>query len=437
MISPARELTYKLLTRIESQHLFSDDALNSEDMGWLDARDRRLTTEIVYGTLRWQALLDYLLAKSSSRAWQEVAPGARILLRMSLYQMWHMDRIPDHALVNDAVELAKRELGKGIDRYLNGILRHLTRSRPWKEDAFLSEAPPSVQVSLPLWLWDRWVERYGANCAKAFASSLNVPPQAAVRFIEGPWRCDQLPFEAVPSDLVPDAYVRGTSLGGHEDGEQDESAFFQFQDEASQLIPHLLGSAGSGWRIWDACAAPGGKSAILSRICGKTGHLVASDLRGERVSRLVKTLKRSGALKADVVIADASRPSPFRDCFDAVLADVPCSGLGTLRRNPEIKWRFQPEKLAFLQQIQQQILHSVSESVRVGGSLLYSTCSTEPEENEQVIESFLNTHSGFDLKRPVRPHGIENWTGQDQMVRTFPSARQWDGFFAALLVRRG
>jgi 16S rRNA (cytosine967-C5)-methyltransferase len=435
MISPARKLSYKILARIESGYLFSDDALNSEDADRLEARDRRLTTEIVYGTLRWQALLDYVLEKSSARPWHEVSPRARILLRMSLYQMWQMDRIPDHALVNDSVELAKRQLGKGIDRYLNGILRHLARTRPWKEDSFLSKAPLWVQVSLPQWLWDRWVDRYDARSAKAFALSLNVPPQTAMRFTEGTRRYELPPLGAVPSDLVPDAYIRCNDLCGRETGEQDESALVQFQDEASQLIPHLLGPAGSGWRIWDACAAPGGKSAILTWICGENGYLIASDLRKQRVSRLVETLKRSCALKADVIIADASLPAPFRDCFDAVLADVPCSGLGTLRRNPEIKWRFQPERLTSLQQIQKRILRKVSETVRVGGRLLYSTCSTEPEENEQVIESFLDTHSGFDLIRPVYPRGIENWTCQDRMVRTFPGTRLWDGFFAALLVR--
>jgi 16S rRNA (cytosine967-C5)-methyltransferase len=155
MISPARSLSFNLLNRIESQRLFSDDALNSEDMAQLDVRDRHLTTEIVYGTLRWQAALDAILRSLSSRTWEEVAPGAQILLRMSLYQLWHMDRMPDYALVHDAVELAKRELGKGIDRYLNGILRRLTRTRPWKEDDFLRKAPAWMRVSLPKWLWER------------------------------------------------------------------------------------------------------------------------------------------------------------------------------------------------------------------------------------------------------------------------------------------
>jgi 16S rRNA (cytosine967-C5)-methyltransferase len=436
MISPARRLCYRILHRIESHHLFSDDALNSDEMERLDVRDRHLTTEIVYGTLRWQALLDYILAKSSSRSWPNVAPGAKILLRMSLYQMWGMDRIPHHALVNDAVELAKQELGNGIDRYLNGVLRNLARTSPWKKDEFLRDTPEWIQVSLPQWLWDRWVERYGKETVKEYAFSLNTPPQICAHWIEAAGTYKQPPMNAVPSDLVPDAYIQKTAVLEGEQIAKNSSIGFHFQDEASQLIPHLLGQGATGLRIWDACAAPGGKASILCKIFGKSGRVIASDVRADRIPLLAETIKNTGVFNADVLIADACQSAPFRACFDAVLADVPCSGLGTLRRNPEKKWRFHSGRLASLQRTQKQILHKVSETVRSGGHLLYSTCSTEPEENEEVIEDFLNTHPGFCIERPTYPPGIETWTGSDSMVRTFPGPRLWDGFFAALLMRR-
>jgi 16S rRNA (cytosine967-C5)-methyltransferase len=434
MISPARLLSFKLLSRIESRRLFSDDALNSDDMAQLDVRDRHLTTEIVYGTLRWQATLDHILATLSSRPWEEVSPGAKILLRMSLYQLWQMDRMPDYALVNDAVELAKRELGKGIDRYLNGILRCLTRTRPWKKDGFLRDAPMWVRVSLPKWLWDRWAQRFGEKAAEDFALSLNRPPQAAYR-LNIVLATERLPSNIVRSDLVPDAYIRTIKDCDAEDEREDINSF-PSQDEASQLIPHLMGNDIRGWKIWDACAAPGGKAAILAKLSGESGHLIASDVRWDRISRLVQLFKSTGALNANLIVADACGPAPFHSSFDAALADAPCSGLGTLRRNPEIKWHFKPEEFRLLQKTQKQLLHYVSENVRVGGRLLFSTCSTEPEENEQVVKSFLDTHTDFALDRPVNPPGIEKWIGKDNMVRTFPSTRLWDGFFAALLVRR-
>jgi 16S rRNA (cytosine967-C5)-methyltransferase len=428
MISPARRVSYFVLSRIESGNLFSDDALNSEGVAHLDVRDRHLVTEIVYGCLRWQVTLDYVLAKYSSRPWANVIPGLKILLRMSLYQLWHMDRIPDHALVNDAVELAKRELGKGTERFLNGLLRNLTRSRPWRDAEFVSKAPLWLQVSLPKWLWERWVRRYGEQSAREFALSLNKPPQPALRY-SGSADARSVPAGIEPSELVPGAFIRRG-----DQGPETESRVLHYQDEASQLIPHLLGPI-SGIRVWDACAAPGGKTAILCTNCGDAGLVIASDLRFGRASGMIGFLNEAGCSRARVIVADAARPAPFRICFDAGLADVPCSGLGTLRRNPEIKWRFRPETFPQLWQRQLAILQEVSRAIRTGGRLLYSTCSTEPEENERVVESFLAGNPGFGLQQPVSPPGIERWTGPDKFVRTYPSLRGWDGFFAALLVR--
>jgi 16S rRNA (cytosine967-C5)-methyltransferase len=244
---------------------------------------------------------------------------------------------------------------------------------------------------------------------------------------------EPLPPGVTGSDLVPGACFLASpdaAWGGA------GNRFYEFQDEASQLIPHLLGPT-VGWKIWDACAAPGGKYAILRRKCGKNGHVIGSDLRMERVLRMIRFSEKGGGAKGQVLAADARESPPFHTGFDAVLADVPCSGLGTLRRNPEIKWHFRPDRLPLLQKTQKRILQSVSAAVRKGGYLLYSTCSTEPEENEQVIERFLNENPAFSLERPRHPRGIEPWTGPDRMVRTFPGSRPWDGFFAALLKRRG
>ncbi|MBN1566762.1 MAG: 16S rRNA (cytosine(967)-C(5))-methyltransferase RsmB [Acidobacteria bacterium] len=434
MISPARALCYKILKNVELRRAFSDEALNSDAMRQLEIRDRHLTTEIVYGTLRWQASLDYILSGVCSRPWSAVEPGARILLRMSLYQMWRMDRIPTYALVNDAVDLAKIDLGKGIDGFVNGICRKLVRTHPWKKKTILQQAPDSVRASLPEWLWKRWSARFGKKAAMEYALSLNSLPQQALRLAAGCLGPERLGFPVKASEWVPGAYIATSAISGLKQDGSLESAEFQIQDEASQLIPHLLNPL-PGWKIWDACAAPGGKSAILSMLCGKTGYVVASDLKKMRIRRMRRLLKNGGTVNTHVLMADASRPAPFLKSFDAVLADVPCSGLGTMRRNPEIKWQFRPESFAGLQEVQRGILHNTAQMVRIGGRLLYSTCSTEPEENEQVIQSFLETHSGFRIMRPDFPPGIERWINRDQMVRTFPDNHLWDGFFAALLTR--
>jgi len=429
VISPARRISFDLLYKIDSGRVFSDNVLNSDIMYTVDVRDRHLITEIVYGTLRRKSLLDYILARASSKPWEDVETGTKVLLRMSLYQLWFMDRIPDHALVNDAVELSKVLLRGNIYRYLNGILRQLARTPPWKDESFLNETPKYIQVSLPKWLWNRWKQRYGEDTASEYAESLNNPPTHALR-MDKVTDVSRFPFTVHPSDIVPGAFI------GNKIKEEKYRNFYSnmsFQDEASQLIPHLFGDLRGGI-VWDACAAPGGKTAVLCENMSGSGRVVASDISRKRMGRLRDMLDRSRS-RAEILVADAKGPLPFRVGFDAVIADVPCSGLGTLRRNPEIKWRFRSSDLPRLQKNQLSIIESVSNNVRLGGRMIYSTCSTEPEENEAVVGAFLDMHHDFRIVRPSNPSGIDALLCKDCMVRTFPSTRRWDGLFAVLMMR--
>jgi 16S rRNA (cytosine967-C5)-methyltransferase len=429
LLSPARRLSFEILCQVEIFGVFSDKAINSAAMNGMEARDRHLITEIVFGTLRWQSWLDYILAGASSRPWKDVDPQVRILLRMSLYQMWRLTRIPNRALVFDAVEIAKRHMHRGIDSFVNGMLRRLGRDQPWNDPEALQKCPLWIRVSLPEWLWKRWSRRWGEEPARAFALSLNEPPGIAVRVDLSGRECDGEGLQA--SDLVPGAYFLWAG-GGKPISEAMTAG--GAQDEASQLIPHLLGDI-SGARIWDVCAAPGGKSAILGRMAGPAGRLVATDNRLQRLKHMKRTQELRDGAGIFLVAADVGESVPFRTCFDAVLADVPCSGLGTLRRNPEIKWRFNPGRLAQLNEKQSRILNAVAQGVRAGGKLLYSTCSTEPEENEQVIDNFLRNHADFRLDIPAYPPGIDSWIDGRGLLRTFPGTRPWDGFFAALMSR--
>lgn len=425
LIAPARIAAFELLCRIELQQAHSDDALNSETVGALEPRDRNLVTEIAYGTLRRRGWLDYILEDAVARAWEKVESKARILLRLSLYQMSHMDRVPDHAIIHDAVELAKLHLRPRAAGFVNGVLRNLGRQRPWLARDFHRDCPVWVRLSLPRWLWERWEARFGCDRACEFAQALNRQPQTAFRMqVQA-----DLHDGAQASDIVPGAYVL------QKDVQLQGDRALRFQDEASQLIPHLLGPI-EGCRVWDSCAAPGGKSAILMERIGPSGWLIASDLEPKRAWHLSENLKLCSSARVDILVADARMPFPFRGApFDVVVADVPCSGLGTLRRNPEIKWRFQPEWLAGLHQKQSRLLDAVAGAVRRGGKLLYSTCSTEPEENEQVVEEFLLACPEFRLQPPAGPPGVEAWLDEKGFFRSYPSARSWDSFFAALLVR--
>jgi 16S rRNA (cytosine967-C5)-methyltransferase len=421
MIASARRVSYDLLCSIEQRAVFSDFALNSAKIAELDSRDRNLVTEIVYGTLRWQGFLDHILCQASARPWQTIDARVKVLLRMSLYQIIHLHRVPHHALVDDAVELSKKDFHKGVSGFVNGILRHLIRQQPWSDERFDQECPPWTRVSLPQWLWDRWVARYGVEVTTDYALSLNQPPRTAYRLSAG-----DPPEWAQISNLVPGAVF------AKEGRDAPAGETLPIQDEASQLIPHLFGRV-SGWSIWDVCAAPGGKSAILSVLTEPHGFVVSSDFYFHRASRLQQALPTQKHRHGGTLVLDGVACPPFLKTFDAVLVDAPCSGLGTLRRNPEIKWRLQVEDLVRLAELQGKLLASAATAVRAGGYLLYSTCSTEAEENEDVIHAFLGRHPRFRLKEPEAPKGIEAWLKSDRMIRTFPSTRLWDGFFAALM----
>ncbi len=431
MIAPARRESYRILCEILVAGAHSDEALHSERLDRLERRDRNLITDIVYGTLRWLGRLDFVLQQQSSRSWDRIDEKLRILLRMSLYQIWSADRIPDYAVVNDAVELTKRSLGRGPASFANAMLRRLGRERPWEDHGFAGKCPPWVRVSLPEWLWSRWATRYGPEIAADFALSLNDVPRVCVRFTPD----DTPPISSMrglkASEVVRGAYV---CAPGEHFGARSGSPIFRIQDEASQLIPFLLEPI-EGLAIWDACAAPGGKTAILLELCGPKVTLVSCDLNWARIKRLKGNMSH-WSKKATLVLADAASSPPFIDnCFDVILTDVPCSGLGTLRRNPEIKWRLVPQRLLQFSRIQLDILASSASILRKGGRILYSTCSTEPEENEQVIGRFLNSHPNFRLERPSNPKGIHQWLDDSGMLRTFPGPRFWDGFFGALMVR--
>lgn len=421
MIALARVAAKEILQRVELQQEHSDDALHGAAMAGLEPRDRSLATEIVYGTLRWRIWLDYILEQTVARAWEEVDPRIKIILRLSLYQISRMDRVPDHAVIHDAVEMAKQQVRQAAGAFVNGVLRTLARRRPWKMRDFHRDCPEWIRVSLPRWLWERWAARFGTDHACEYALSLNRQPRLALR------ACQDIGGMRA-SELVPGAFFLD------EEKPAADAKGLRFQDEASQLIPFLLGAL-DGNIIWDACAAPGGKSAVLLEQCGPGGRVISSDLDWRRARRLRTVLANDAGNRFETLVADAGKPSPFRMQFDAVLADVPCSGLGTLRRNPEIKWRFREEWLQVMRRKQGAILDAVAQAVRPGGKLLYSTCSTEPEENEDVIDGFLNSHPEFRIAQPDFPKGIEAWLDEAGIFRSFPGARLWDGFFAALMVR--
>jgi len=404
-----------------------------------DDRDRGLLLELTTGVCRWRAELDAVLEQCSTRPLAAIDPDTLATLRVALYQLRHLDRIPDHAAVHGAVEAAKTLAGGKAGGFVNGVLRGYLRQQatitlPVRTgpDATRRQqlAYLSVTCSHPKWLVARWLDRYGFDATVQWCDFNNQAPDITVRALDPDidttsWLAD-LGVPAVRGSRMPMmARLAPGVLGQLTD---DVRAALVVQDEGSALVAHLV-DAQPDMRVLDLCAAPGGKSVVLWADMRRQGLLVSSDTRPARLHLLRQTLRAGGA-PARVVQLDAAQPLPFAATFDRVLVDAPCSGLGTLRRDPDIKWSVVLDDLPGFAAVQRRILDQAAEAVRPGGLLVYATCSSEPDENEQVVAAFLADHPHF---------GLVPWTGSgadtDGCLRTRPERDGLDAFFAARLVR--
>lgn len=405
-----------------------------------DERDRALLLELTAGVCRWRAELDAVIEQCSSRPLAAIDLETLATLRLALYQLRHLDRIPDHAAVHGAVEAAKALAGDRAGGFVNGVLRGYLRTQ-----AAITLPPPpgpdatrrqqltylSVTCSHPKWLMARWLDRYGYEETAAWCAFNNQPPDITVRVLEpgvdaATWLAAR-GLTAVSGSFAPD--MARLAPGAWAEMTEDVRAGLAIQDEGSALVAQATG-AQPGETVLDLCAAPGGKSVRLWKDMGLRGLLISSDLRPSRLHLLRQTLRAGGA-PPRVVALDGREALPFPPVFDRVLVDAPCSGLGTLRRDPDIKWSVTLEDLPALADTQCQMLTQAAAVVRPGGTLVYATCSSEPDENEHVVARFLATHDAF------RP---EPWTGagadEDGALRTRPGRHGLDAFFAARLVRR-
>lgn len=397
-----------------------------------EERDRRLATELVYGVLRHQAVLDRVVGAHCDRPLDRLEDRVRVGLRIGVYQVAFLDSIPRHAAVGATVEAVKASGSRGHG-LVNGVLRAWLRSG----SAVPDRHDDADRWQVPQWLAERWVARHGRERAGHWLAATLAPPVAAVAVHGGPERVDEaiesLAAAGVRVERSPwhpralrvlegtvsltDAYARG---------------WVTPRSEASQLVTSLLGP-GSGPAL-DACAGRGGKSIQLLEE-GVGDAVVALDLHRGRLrdARAAARRIRLGGLR--VVAADTASGLPLRARFERILVDAPCSGLGTIRRHPEIRWRVRPRHLTQQAQSQRLILASALERLADGGRLLYVTCSTEPEENEQVVEAVLAATPGAGAVPIVAEGPAAALVGPDGYLRTYPAEADLDGFFAALLTR--
>ena len=441
-MTPARLAAARVLIAVERGRTSLAVEVERARSDVAESRERGLLLEIAAGVLRWQRALDACLSACSKRPIADLEPGVRAVLRSGAYQLLHLDRIPAHAVVHEAVNTV-RVLGQArAAGFVNAVLRALTRKR----DSMLPGrtrplAYLGITLSHPDWLVTRWLDRYGFEATEGWCKFNNESAEVAVRPVPGLSverllsKLEAAGIAAGPGVLVVDCLRLPAGSLGRLDSETRASLIVQ--DEASQLVAHAV-AARPGERVLDVCAAPGGKSVVMAQGMGRQGLLVSGDLRPNRVAMLKATVARYD-VNARVVAVDALSPLPFGPVFDRVLIDVPCSGLGTLRRDPDLKWSRTESDLPRLAGEAGRMLAHAADAVRDGGLLVYATCSSEPEENEAVVAAFLQDHPAFTLERPVPVAAVpdlDRVIDPAGYVRTLPFRDGLDAFFAAALRRR-
>jgi len=448
MTAPARTAAFRALGAIASNHRDLPVALVESRRSLNDERDRSLAAAIVHGTLRWQRACDYLIGRVSARPVESLDQEVLVILRLSLYQILHLDRVPSAAVVDDAVSLTRAAGKKSASGFVNAVLRSTLRQRhdlpfPSRPDDFADRDAAllylGVAWSHPEWLAARWLDRHGFEQAEKWVQFNNDPAPLTLSVnrlratrddarrslaTEG-IECEDTSFAPHGLRVVAGNPLRRPS---HEQ--------FLVQDEASQLVP-LAVDAQPGERVLDLCAAPGGKTVLMSGDMRDSGALVACDIRTRRVALLRDTIRQAGCHHAYPIHVPSQGALPFSGEFDRILVDAPCSGLGTVRRDPDIKWRRHEHDLGGLADRQATLLERAASVLKPGGRLVYATCSSEPEENEMVVDRFLSTHSDFsliDLRREGRTE-LVRVLDERGMLRTLPFRHQLEAFFAAALHR--
>ena len=414
-ISPARVAAFKILKQVDSG-AFSSVLLAAEEPH-LQPADRALCHELVLGVLRWQLRLDKIIERFSQREVESLDLPVRIALRMGLYQLRYLTRVPASAAVNESVSLVRAERLSSATAFVNAVLRRAIREAEYDPSAEISDSLEriAIQTSHPLWLIDRWATEFGRDETEAFAKANNMLPPTAFRVVGNQSEIVSKLDTAQPSNIVETAWrVSGTTPALRE---LSAAGAIYFQDEASQLVAHEL-EVKSGDRVLDLCAAPGGKTTLIADLSSDSAFIVAADRSATRMATVVNTMRLHNLKSVKPVILDAAESLPFPESsFDKVLVDAPCSGTGTLRRNPEIRWRLTPMDIVTLAEQQKQILKRAIPMVKPGGRLIYSTCSVEREENEEVIEEVLASDERFRLLKTTR---------------TWPQREGCDGFFISI-----
>ncbi len=452
-VSPARKIAFDVLREVASQGAYASELLYTRMGPTMSRADAGLATELTLGVLRWQGLLDFLLQRNLDRPVERLDLEVLLALRMGLYQLRFLERVPAHAAVSESVELAKRARKHSASSFVNAVLRKATRDAKISGEQLTKLLPGNdaqrlaILYSHPAWLVERWVTAYGAERTTALLEANNQPAGLSCALLDSQEDATAIADSLKADGLVaaPGRWLRSAltiSNGNPSASKAFQQGKISFQDEASQMVAHLV-DAQPGQRVLDLCSAPGGKTTILARSTMPGGQVTATDLHEHRLRSTRQQLARTATHNVTLVALDATQPLPFAQPFDRILLDAPCSGTGTLARNPEIRWRLKPADLLNAQRQQTTMLRQALTILPPGGRLVYATCSLEPEENDQVVQDALPAATGLRIVSglpALESHlrsGVSGATLFDErgFFRTFPPESQTDGFFAAVLER--
>lgn len=443
-LSPARAAAFDILLRVERESSYAAELLHAHTYNRLSAQDHALTMELVMGVLRWRSRLDAEIVPASSQPLSKLDLEILIALRLALYQFRWLDRIPKRAALHESVELVKRARKRSAAPFVNAVLRKLSTAAPQSSPEPDSAEAIAPTLAHPAWLVERWIHHYGlSTAAEICRHNQRIPPptiRLRIPTVESELNAQGIKLK--PGSLLGSA--RRLLSGDITTTRAFRQADIVIQDEASQLVAILVGRAQGEVRILDCCAAPGGKTLAIADQ-NPTAEITAVEIHPHR-ARLLQNLVSGSKHNIGTVVADATN-LPFTSPYQRILADVPCSGTGTLSRNPEIKWRLKPKDLSDLQARQRAILRSALAHLSAGGRLVYSTCSLEKEENEDVVEEILAQDNSFHLLDCrseldlLKNAGDLIWPDPASLtrgpyLRTIPGTHPCDGFFAAMLEKR-
>ncbi|MDO7905247.1 16S rRNA (cytosine(967)-C(5))-methyltransferase RsmB [Paenibacillus sp. JX-17] len=445
----AREVALDVLVAVEQEGAYSNLELNRKlQQSGLAPSDAGLATELVYGTVARRNTLDYFAAKFVAKGMDKLEAWVRCLLRMSVYQLVYLDRIPDHAVVSEAVSLAKRRGHQGISGMVNGVLRSMLRQPELLQipDNLKPAERISLEHSHPRWLVKRWIAQFGEATAEAICRANNEPPSVSVRVNTTMYTRKKLLEEMAaeglqvePSPLSPDGLiVRGAGnmalTSWYRDG------IISIQDESSMLVARAVAPQ-PGMEVLDCCAAPGGKTTHMAELMQDQGHIVANDVHPHKQKLIEDQAERLGLDSIEVICEDALKLNEvYRPgTFDRILLDAPCSGFGVIRRKPDLRWSKRPEDVEEIADLQKELLETAASLVKPGGVLVYSTCTIEQNENAGQVDRFLAAHPEFSWAEPAaeeRSSGAADLWPADAGLQILPQDYHSDGFYIARLRRR-